>query len=181
MKDNIKAITDFIFIEDKIEKSDLILVPGTFRIEIVNKALELYNQGYSKYILTTGGIQNETGVSESQFQKQYLIDNGVPIENIFNESKSTNTKENAIYAKEVLDIEKIQYEKIILISKTYHSRRILKTFKNTFTDSNINIATVVDDRNITKDNWFTDNQKTAKVMEEIQKIGEYYLKGDLSL
>lgn len=35
MEDNIKTITNFIFVEDKIEKSDLILVPGTFRVEIV--------------------------------------------------------------------------------------------------------------------------------------------------
>lgn len=120
-------------------------------------------------------------MSESQFQKQYLIDNGVPKEYILNESKSTNTKENAIYAKEVLDKEKIKYRKIILISKAYHSRRILMTFKNTFPNCDIKIAPVVDDRNITKDNWYLDKEKTAKVMEEVQKIGKYFLKGDLSI
>lgn len=181
MENNIKSITNFIFVENKIENSDIIIVPGTFRIEIISKALQVYKQGYAKYILTTGGALNENGVSESQFQKEYLIGSGVRKENVFNESKSTNTKENAVYAKKLLDMEKIDYGKIILISKTYHSRRILMTFKETFPKSDILIVPVVDDRNITKDNWFKDKEKSAKVMEEVQKIGEYYLKGDLSL
>jgi hypothetical protein len=39
---------------------------------------------------------------------------------------------------------------------------------------------IVDVRDITKDNWFKDKEKTTKVMEEVQKIGEYYLRGGLS-
>lgn len=181
MNNSIKSITNFIFVEDDLEKSDLIIAPGTFRIEIINKALEVYKQGYAKYILTTGGVLNENGVSESQFQKEYLIEGGVRKENVFNESKSTNTKENAVYAKKLLDMEKMEYGKIILISKTYHSRRILMTFKETFPKSDILIVPVVDDRDITKDNWYKERGKSAKVMEEVEKIGKYFLKGDLRL
>ena len=38
MEQNIKVITDFIFLSDKLSKSDLIIVPGTTRIDIVKKA-----------------------------------------------------------------------------------------------------------------------------------------------
>jgi uncharacterized SAM-binding protein YcdF (DUF218 family) len=181
MERNIKAITDFIFISDDLSKANVIIVPGTFRIGIVEKALEVYQKGMASYIVTTGGVKNEEGLSESEFQKQYLIDNGVPSEIIFHELKSTNTKENAIYAKEKLDEKGIKCDQIILVSKTYHARRILMTFLPSFKDSNIQIASVVDDRNITKDNWFKDSKKIEKVMEEVQKTGKYFLKGDLSL
>lgn len=179
MEQNIKAITDLIFLSDKISKSDIIIVPGTFRIDLVKKALELYNQRYAPYIFTTGGVKNEEGFTESEFQKQYLLENGVPSNCIFNESKSTNTKENAIYAKEELEKHKLSYRKIILVSKTYHARRLQMTFLPNFQDSEILVAPVVDDRNITKDNWYNDKEKTDKVMEEVEKIGEYFLKGDL--
>ena len=114
---NIEAITNFIFISDELFQSDIIIVPGTFRIEIVDKALKLFNKGLVDYIVTTGGVKNEVGLSESEFQRQYLIEKGIPREKILNESKSTNTKENAIYAKEILDLNGIKYEKIILISR----------------------------------------------------------------
>lgn len=181
MERNIKAISNFIFISDKLSKSDIIIVPGTFRIGIVDKALEVYNKGLADYIVTTGGVRNEEGVSESEFQRQYLIDHGVPEGKILHESKSTNTKENAIYAREVIDSNNLKFAKIILISKTYHSRRILMTFIPSFEDSDIKIADVVDERNITKDNWSEDEDKTNKVLEEIEKIGRYFLKGDLSI
>lgn len=181
MERNIKSISDLIFISDKLSKSNVIIVPGTFRLDIVKKALEVYNEGLAPYVITTGGIRNEEGLTESEFQKQYLINHGVPSEIILNEIKSTNTKENAVYARKELDNKKIEYKNIILISKTYHARRILMTFLPSFPDSDIKIASVIDDRNITKDNWYKDKEKTEKVLEEVKKIGEYFLKGDLSL
>jgi uncharacterized SAM-binding protein YcdF (DUF218 family) len=181
MERNIKAISDFIFVSDKLSKSDIIISPGTFRIDIIKKVLEIYEQGYAKYIITTGGVANEYGITESEFQKQYLIDNGVVPKVILNETKSTNTKENAIYAREKLDLSGIAFNKVILVSKTYHSRRILMTFLPSFSESEILVIPVVDDRNITVDNWYKDKKKTEKVLEEVEKIGKYFLKGDLSL
>ena len=55
------------------------------------------------------------------------------------------------------------------------------TFIPSFPDSEILIAPVVDDRNITKENWYKDKEKTDKVMEEVEKIGKYFLKGDLNI
>ena len=122
---NIEAVTNFIFISDELFNADLMIVPGTFRDEIVKKAMEVYQKGLVKNIITTGGVMNEKGEIESEVQKQFLIDNGVPESIIFNETKSTNTKENAVYAKEELDKHGIKYDKIILVSKAYHSRSCL--------------------------------------------------------
>jgi uncharacterized SAM-binding protein YcdF (DUF218 family) len=181
MERNIEAITDLIFVSDKLSKSDVIISPGTFRIDIIKKVLEIYNAGYAKYIITTGGVKNDQGITESEFQKQYLIDNGVSPEVVFNETKSTNTKENAVYAREELDKNEIDCKKVILVSKTYHARRILMTFVPSFLNTEILISPVIDDRNITKSNWYKDKEKTEKILEEVEKIGKYFLKGDLSL
>ena len=102
---------------------------------------------------------NDKGEIESEVQKQFLIDNGVPESIIFNETKSTNTKENAVYTKEELDKHGIKYDKIILVSKAYHSRRILMTFLPSFPNSEFRIAPAIDDRNVTKENWYKDKEK----------------------
>jgi len=181
MERNIKDITNFIFISDTLSKSDVIISSGTFRRGVIEKVLEVYNDGFAPYIITTGGVKNDKGVTESESQRKFLIDNGVPESRIFSENRFTNTRENAVFAKEVLDRNDIKYKDIILVSKTYHARRILMTFLANFGDSNIRISSVVDDREITKDNWYLDSEKVRRVLGEVEKIGKYFLKGDLSL
>ena len=81
---NIEAVTNFIFISDELFNADLMIVPGTCRDGIVKKALEVYQKGLVKNIVTTGVVTNEKGEIESEVQKQFLIDNGVPKSIIFN-------------------------------------------------------------------------------------------------
>ena len=50
----IKAITDFLFIEDEPEPADVIVVCGSARIEPAKRAGELYHAGFSRRILPTG-------------------------------------------------------------------------------------------------------------------------------
>jgi uncharacterized SAM-binding protein YcdF (DUF218 family) len=181
MNKNIKAITKLIFLSEKPFKADLIISPGTFRKGVVEKTLEIYKKGYAPKIITTGGVTRDRGITEGEYQRDFLIENGVPNEDILLEKKSLHTRDNALFAKEILDKEGIKYEKILLISKTYHARRIFMTFKQVFPKSEIRVISTVDDRNITKDNWYKDHKKKEMVMGEVRKIGEYFLKGDLGL
>jgi len=181
MNKNRKAITKLIFLSDKPFKADLIISPGTFRKGVVEKTLEIYKQGYANKIITTGGVTRDRGITEGQYQKEFLIQNGVPSEDILLENKSLDTSENALFAKEILDKEGFKYEKILLISKTYHARRIFMTFKKVFPKSQIRVISTVDDKDITKDNWYKDDEKKEMVMGEVMKIGKYFLKDDLEL
>ena len=52
----VQGITDFIFMSDIPQKSDVILVPGTAHAQITEKAAQLYHQGYAPYILPSAGI-----------------------------------------------------------------------------------------------------------------------------
>ena len=40
---------------------------------------------------------------------------------------------------------------------------------------------VIDERNIKKENWWKDEVAKTRVLEELRRIGEYTLKGDLWL
>ncbi|MCD7882331.1 MAG: YdcF family protein [Lachnospiraceae bacterium] len=48
------AITDFIFVENQPEKSDMIFIPGSFRPELALRAAQLYHAGYAPFILPSG-------------------------------------------------------------------------------------------------------------------------------
>ena len=44
----IQEITDYIFLEDKLEKADAIFIPGCARPEHTEEAARLYKDGYAR-------------------------------------------------------------------------------------------------------------------------------------
>lgn len=50
----LKQIEDFMFIEDKPEKADVIFVPGNGYPQMAEKAAELYRNGFAPKILPSG-------------------------------------------------------------------------------------------------------------------------------
>ena len=52
----ISDISNFIFVSDKPEKVDAIFLPGGSHPEQPEYAAELYNQGYAKWLIPSGGI-----------------------------------------------------------------------------------------------------------------------------
>lgn len=171
------AITDFIFMEDKLELSEVILVPGGSHIELVEKAVELYHMGLAKYILPSGGKNNkiEAYESEWQFFADNAIELGVPKEVILKENKASNTFENAIFSKKTLIENNISTNKLILVCKNFHARRAYLTYKSQFpVESKIFVAPVVDGKKIEKETWFIEEINRRKVLSEVEKIGIYF-------
>lgn len=177
----ISILSDFIFEKDELERADIIIVPGSGQSELPREAARLYKKKFAPKILFTGGLNPEIKVFESDFDKKIAIDQGVAPKDIFTESKSSNTKENATEALGVIKKNKLAYKKILLICKTYHARRLKMTFAKVFSKSHLIVVPVKDARNITKENWWKEKKKVERVMKEVEKIGKYYLKGDLSL
>ena len=182
MEQSIKIITKFIFVGHKPTKKGLLIVPGTHRVNIISKAFEIYKLGLAENIITTGGVfKNNQPLCESEFQKKYLIEKCVSKDIIYSENKSTNTKENAEFALKIAKKLNLNTKRIILVSKTYHARRMLMTYKKVFPNSKIEIVPITDDRNITPENWYKSKKKRDKIFEEIEKIGKYFRKGDLAI
>jgi len=53
------CISEFIFVETVVEKSDIILIPGASCPQLMERAVELYNRGLAKYILPSGGANSK--------------------------------------------------------------------------------------------------------------------------
>lgn len=178
--DTIKTISNFIFVQDPLVKADLIIVPGSSHKQLPLKAVQLFKKGFAKNILFLGGINEKLNKNESEWGSEIARDKNVPEKNIYIETRSTNTKENAQESLKLIKDKNLPHKKVILVSKPYHARRLKMTFQKLFTNSELRVIPVTDDRKIEKNNWWKDNMKSQKVMEELGKISEYYLKGDLS-
>lgn len=171
------CISDFIFVENKVEPADIILVSGGSVPTLMERAAELYNQGLAPYILPSGGANVKISgyATEWEYLREIGIINGVPQEVILKEDKARHTFENAELSLKVLNERCIKISRAILVCKAYHSRRALLTYKTAFSENvEFFISTVADRRNTQKDNWFLDGERISLVMGEVTKIGQYF-------
>lgn len=180
-QEEIKKITDYIFIESNPQKADLAIVFGTRQNEAIKKVYELYRDGFVRKILVSGGINRITKENEAIRISRQLIEQGVRKEDIILEDQSTNSLENVLFSKKVIK-EKVGFEnlkKIIAVVKHYHSRRALMTLKKHFPRNIELIPVAYEIYGFTKENWFETEIGKEKVMGEWNKIPQYLLKGDI--
>ncbi|NLL56639.1 MAG: YdcF family protein [Clostridiales bacterium] len=85
-------------------------------------AFNLYKENKGNKFLLSGGVANKKAkISESEAMQNYLVSLGVLPKDIIMEKQSKNTYENAKFCAEILS--KLQYNKLILVSSSYHIYR----------------------------------------------------------
>ncbi len=171
------CITDFIFVEDLPQKADVILIPGGSHPQLMRKAAELYQQNYAPCLLPSGGFNPKIPEYESEweFLKTIAVGLNVPEKVILKENKAQNTFENAILSRKVLLEIGLQVDKAILVCKAFHARRALLTYQSVFPLKTVfYVVPVIDNRGISKSNWFTTKEHISLVMGEVRKIGQYF-------
>ena len=177
----IEKITSYIFLKSEPQKADLALVFGTRHQEAINKVFELYRAGLVSKILVSGGINRVTKENEAKEMSDKLIKVGVKRNDIILENESTNSLENVLFSKQVID-KKVGFnkiKKIIAVVKHYHSRRALMTLKKYFPQNIELIPVTYGIYGFTKDNWFISEDGGRRVMSEYNKILKYLTKGDI--
>lgn len=134
MRHPFDCISEFIFVETDIKKSDVILIPGGSNPQLMEMAAELYNKGFAPYILPSGGTNSKLTDYETEWDylKTIGIELGIPENAILKENKSQNTFENAKFSWNVLRTLNIPIKNAILVCKAYHSRRALLTYQSVF-------------------------------------------------
>lgn len=185
----LNQITEFIFVEDKPEKSDVIFIPGSGFPQLAEEAAKLYHQGLAPYILPSGrysvlngkfaGVQEKKELydgeyeTEWEFLKEVLKKNHVSEEHILREDKATYTYENAIYSRKVTDCLGMKIKKAILCCKPYHARRSLLYYQLLYPETQFFVRPI-QDSDVKRENWYLTEKGIRLVFGEVQKIGEQF-------
>ena len=93
----------------------------------LNHALELWRAGYAPLIMTTGGAGGDPRYTEGIVGRDYLVQQGVPSEQIIVEEESESTVQTLIAAGEIM--RRMGLKSAILVSDGYHifrAKRILE-------------------------------------------------------
>ena len=193
------AITDFIFVKDELEKSDVIFIPGGSAPELGEQAAELCKRGLAQFVIPSGAVSlktNEFGGVKSKreiYNKDYLTEcefltdvlqiNGVPREAIICEDKSGYTKQNAEFSARAAAEAGIAVRKAILCCKSYHARRALMCYQHAFPNTEIFVYPIpyrADDVEISAENWHESEAGIQRVLGELERCGTQFYNEFLS-
>lgn len=181
----LETAEEFIFAENRPEKSDIIFIPGNGYPQMAEKAAEIYKKGMADWILPSGrysvvsgkfsgvlekgDIYDKKYVTEWDFLRDVLVKNGVPEDKILEESHATYTYENAIYSRQVTDHAGLKIEKAILCCKSYHARRCLMYYQFLYPETKFYVIPVNAD-GITRENWRENEAGIDAVTGELSRI-----------
>lgn len=139
-----QVIWEYLKLDQKLEKADLIFVLGSHDTRVADRAAEVFKEGLAPIIVITGGygkltkeIWNQT---EAQKFRDILIQKGVFENAIYLEEESTNTGENIAYTKKLLRKNNIKANSLILVTKPYKERRDYATMKKQWSEMDFQVT-----------------------------------------
>ncbi|KEO82629.1 YdcF family protein [Tumebacillus flagellatus] len=109
--------------------ADAILIPGAevrgtepspALRERLDMALHLYQQGYARHLILSGG-HGSGEISEAECMRRYLEKNGVPHDALLLEDQSHDTRENLQNSKKVLEAKNLHT--VLIATHRFHQKR----------------------------------------------------------
>lgn len=94
----------------------------------LDRAAELYAQGYAPVIVVSGGQGDDEPEPEGTAMKRYLVAQGVPEAQVIAETESYSTQENLENSKAILD--GMGLSSVIVVTSDYHLWRALSMAKD---------------------------------------------------
>ena len=117
------------------EKSESIIVlgaavwngkPSPAMRERLDVALSLHRENLAPYIIVSGGAGLDE-LTEAAVMQSYLVNNGVPVENVIMEPLSRSTWENLTFSKQIMD--DLEFNSAIIVTHGFHTYRALMMAK----------------------------------------------------
>lgn len=144
-------------------------------------AAQLYRAGRAPVVIFSGGNSewSRTDEPESGAMRAFAVDLGVPESSVLLESRSRNTRENALYTKQLLAEHHLN--SILLVTSAVHMPRALALFQS----QGVNVTPAPTDfdaippRNIWQ-RWLPDAealQESTKALKEYLAMGIYRVRG----
>lgn len=183
----IKAVNQFLFVQDAPEPADVFFLPGSAEAEHALHAAALYRAGYAPYVLPSGRFAKPLGHlaeipealhraypgaydTEWALMQRILVANGVPEAAILREDQATYTWENAQFSRRVTDALGLSIRTALLCCKPCHARRALLYYQAAFPDTRMLVCPASEPGFMAED-WFLTEAGRRRILGEVQRLG----------
>jgi uncharacterized SAM-binding protein YcdF (DUF218 family) len=158
---------------DRLKKSDAIILLEGDGLNRIETTIKLYHQQWAPVIVFSGGILNlDYGSYPFSYAEPLLKDAGIANESIIHESRSLNTREQAV---EIIDMAKENnWKRLILVASNFHQYRAYLTFLKVVLDEYPTLEII--NWGARELNWFEQNKWGARfdlLESEFEKIALY--------
>jgi uncharacterized SAM-binding protein YcdF (DUF218 family) len=139
-----QILWDYHHMHHTLVPSDCILVLGSHDQRVARRGAELYLDGFAPLLVFSGGLGRLTKAlwqeTEADLFARIAVELGVPREAILIENRSTNTGENILFSRQLLDANGLMPQKFIVVQKPYMERRSYATFKKQWPDKELQVT-----------------------------------------
>lgn len=181
----LQTVWDYLGMHQTPEQADVIVGFGNFNTNIARRAAELYRQGLAPVVLFTGGLgRNTEGLlpePEAVRFARVAMECGVPEKAILLEPESTNTAENILFTRRLLEARGIPHERILGVHQPFMERRITAAMgvywpEQAFrvTSPQVSISDYLEDA---KKQGVTENAAVSVIVGDFQRMDLYAKKG----
>jgi uncharacterized SAM-binding protein YcdF (DUF218 family) len=135
-----QIIWDYHRLGHSLVKSDCILTPCSHDPRVAVRSAELFLAGWAPLLVFSGNVGELTagmyGQPEADYFAEMAIQLGVPSDRILIENRATNSGENILFSRALLEQHHQDPGDFILVQKPFMERRTLATFQKVWPEKN---------------------------------------------
>ena len=181
----LQTVWDYLGMHQAPEKADVIVGFGNFNTNIARRAAELYLRGLAPVVLFTGGLgRNTEGLlpePEAVRFARVAMECGVPETAILLEPESTNTAENILFTRRLLEEQSIPHERILGVHQPFMERRITAAMGVYWPEQAFRVTSpqvsITDYLADAKKQGVTENAAVSVIVGDFQRMDLYAKKG----
>ena len=181
----LQVIWDYLRLGREPRQADVIVGFGNFNTDIARRAAELYCQGIAPKVLFTGGLgRNTVGLlpeSEAERFARVALECGVPDRDIIREDKSTNTAENILFTRKLLEELGVPHGHILGVHQPFMERRISAAMGVYWPELNFSVTspqvTVPEYLTRAREQGISENASISVIVGDFQRMELYARKG----
>src|SRR5262245_32084144 len=137
----VERIWDYHHVNHELARADAILVLCSHDTIVATRGAELFLEGWAPLLIFAGGLGVITKhlwtEPEADRFARIAIDMGVPEDRILRETRSTNTGENVVFTRRLLEERALDPQAFIVVQKPYMERRSYATFRNFWPEKDV--------------------------------------------
>jgi hypothetical protein len=128
-----RVVWDYHHVNHTLAPADCIMALGSHDTRVAERAAELFLAGWAPWLVLSGNLGALTSGMWTRPEAEIFADVaaslGVPRDRMVIENRSTNTGENVVFMRALLEERGIRPRTAIAVQKPYMERRTLATFQ----------------------------------------------------